>query len=95
MEPITLTFAEAEFDMHGRCNLDNEWVGDDWVEIYDGSSTQRYPRCGDDPSPGTVTGTTITVKLDTSEDFTARGFFAVVTGDVTVTSVTSDLTCES
>ena len=77
--------------MHGRCNLDNEWVGDDWVEIYDGSSTQRYPRCGE-LAPGTVNGTTITVKLHTDDTITASGFFAVVTGDVTVTS---DVTCES
>ena len=91
MEPITLTFAEADFDMHGRCNLDNEWVGDDWVEIYDGSSTHRYPRCGE-LAPGTVNGTTITVKLHTDDTITASGFFAVVTGDVTVTS---DVTCES
>ena len=80
--------------MYGAC-LDGVWVGGDGVEIYDGSSTQRYPRCGDDPTPGTVTGTTITVKLYTSEDLTESGFFAVVTGGVTVTSVTSDLTCES
>ena len=81
--------------MYGVCQ-DDQWRGNDWVEIYDGSSTQRYPGCGaDDPTPGTVTGTTITVKLYTSEDLAASGFFAVVSGGVTVTSVTSDLTCES
>jgi len=81
--------------MFGVCQ-DDQWRGDDWVEIYDGSSTHRYPGCGtDDPTPGTVTGTTITVKLHTDDAFTAIGFFAWVTGGVTVTSVTSDVTCES
>ena len=68
----------------------------DWVEINDGTSTQRY--CGPPHSyccsscdycgstPGPATGTTITVKLDTSSSYTASGFFAVVTGDVTVIS---------
>ena len=68
----------------------------DWVEINDGTSTQRY--CGPPHSyccsscdycgstPGPATGTTITVKLDTSSSYTASGFFAVVIGDVTVTS---------
>ena len=60
----------------------------DWVEVNDGTSTQRY--C--DYTPGPVTGTTITVKLHTSPDGTASGFFAVVTGDVTVTT---DVTGES
>ena len=70
----------------------------DWVEINDGTSTQRYcgsrycglsfcpscDHCGSTPGP--ATGTTITVKLDTSSSYTASGFFAVVIGDVTVTS---------
>ena len=60
----------------------------DWVEVSDGTSTQRY--CGSTPGP--VTGTTITVKLHTSSAWTASGFFAVVTGDVTVTT---DVTGES
>ena len=85
---------------------------EDWVEVNDGTSTQRY--CGADsfycsadspygvslcPScdycgstPGPVTGTTITVKLYTSSYYTASGFFAVVTGDVTVST---DVTGES
>ena len=82
---------------------------DDWVEVNDGTSTQRYcgfPNPYDDfcssscdycarghgytPSP--VTGTTITVKLQTSDANTASGFFAVVTGDATVTT---DVTGES
>ena len=65
----------------------------DWVEINDGTSTQRYCNpydcswcdscdyCGSTPGP--VTGTTITVKLRTSAWGTASGFFAVVSGDVT------------
>ena len=60
----------------------------DWVEINDGTSAQRY--CTS--TPGTVTGTTITVKLHTDSVSTASGFFAVVTGDVTVTT---DVTGES
>ena len=39
-----------------------------------------------DSSPSTVTGTTITVKFYTDSDWTASGFFAVVTGDATVTA---------
>ena len=39
-----------------------------------------------------MTGTTITVKFRTGPTFTASGFFAVVTGDVTVTT---DVTGES
>ena len=76
----------------------------DWVEIHDGTSTQRYcgsrycglsfcsscDYCGSTPGP--VTGTTITVKLHTNSLLTASGFFAVVTGDVTVTT---DVTGES
>ena len=78
----------------------------DWVEVHDGTSTQRY--CGGSSSdcgysycnycdycgstPGPVTGTTITVKLYTYSEDTASGFFAVVTGDVTVTT---DVTGES
>ena len=58
------------------------------MEVNDGTSTQRY--CGSTPGP--VTGTTITVKLHTDEGYTASGFFAVVTGDVTVTT---DVTGES
>ena len=75
----------------------------DWVEVNDGTSTQRYcgsfsdgyccsscDYCGSTPGP--VTGTTITLKLHTDTWSTASGFFAVVTGDVTVTS---DVTGES
>ena len=82
----------------------------DWVEVNDGTSTQRY--CGGSSSycgssyfgtscdscdycgstPGPVTGTTITVKLHTDGSSTASGFFAVVTGDVTVST---DVTGES
>ena len=75
----------------------------DWVEVNDGTSTQRY--CGSHDcgysicdscdycgSPGPVTGTTITVKLHTDVTVTASGIFAVVTGDVTVTT---DVTGES
>ena len=58
------------------------------MEVNDGTSTQRF--CGSIPGP--VTGITITVKLDTNHIFTASGFFAVVTGDVTVTT---DVTGES
>ena len=84
-EPVTLSF--AAFDMED-C--------EDWVEINDGTSTQRYcgfcskcnffgcNYCGSTPGP--VTGTTITVKLHTNYWGTAIGFFAVVTGDVTVTT---------
>ena len=60
----------------------------DWVEVNDGTSTQRY--CGSTPGP--VTGTTITVKLHTDVSGTTSGFLAVVTGDVTVTT---DVTGES
>ena len=68
------------------------------MEVNDGTSTQRYcgcyggaysdyccsscDYCGSIPGP--VTGTTITVKLYTNWADTASGFFAVVTGDVTV-----------
>ena len=77
---------------------------DDWVEVSDGTSTQRYcdsNDCSDSScsscdycgsTPGPVTGTTITVKFYTDWAGTASGFFAVVTGDVTVTS---DVTGES
>ena len=61
----------------------------DWVEINDGTSSyiQRY--C--DSTPGTVTGgTTITVKFHTNWVNTASGFFALVTGDATVTDVTGE-----
>ena len=79
--------------MNGYCG--------DWVEINDGTSIQRYCGCSSCDSyyicscssiPGTVSGTTITVKLYTNEAHTESGFFAVVTGDVTVTT---DVTCES
>ena len=80
------------------------YICGDWVEVNDGASTQRY--CGDEDcgasrcsscdycgsTPGPVTGTTITVKLYTNGWNTASGFFAVVTGDVTVTT---DVTGES
>ena len=59
------------------------WSCSDWVEVNDGTSTQRY--CPGS-TPGTVTGTTITIKLHTDYYLTASGFFAVVTGDVTVTT---------
>ena len=71
----------------------------DWVEVNDGTSTKRY--CSSfscvscsyyDSTPGPVTGTTITVKLQTNSGGTASGFFAAVTGDVTVTT---DVTGES
>ena len=74
-EPITLTF--AAFDMYSRYGCG------DWVEIYDGTSIQRY--CGSGSTPGPVTGTTITLKLHTSYEDTASGFLAVVTGDVAFT----------
>ena len=92
-EPVTLTF--ADFDMND-CR--------DWVEVNGGTSTLSY--CGPasssyscpsscdyyDSTPSPLTGTTITVKLYTHEVYTASGFFAVVTGDVTVTT---DVTGES
>ena len=86
-EPFTLTF--VTFDVGGNyadCNVGH------WIEINDGSATQRY--CGSSlgSSPGTVTGTTIIVKLYTGFAYTTSGFFAVVTGDVTVTT---DVTGES
>ena len=68
----------------------------DWVEVNDGTSAQRYcggfscsgcsscDYCGSTPGP--VTGTTITVKLHTNHISIASGFFAAVTGDVTVTT---------
>ena len=56
----------------------------DWVEVNDGTSTQRY--CDYGSTPGPVTGITITVKLHTSEFTTRPGFFAVVAGDATVTT---------
>ena len=52
------------------------------VIINDGTSTQWY--C--DSTPGTVTGTIVTVKLYTRSSEKKSGFFAVVTGDVTVTT---------
>ena len=57
------------------------------MEIFNGTSTY----CIFDNSIN-VTGTTITVKFYTDWAGTASGFFAVVTGDVTVTS---DVTGES
>ena len=53
------------------------------VEIFNGTSTY----CIFDNSIN-VTGTTITVKFITKQQFisTASGFFAVVTGDATVTT---------
>ena len=63
---------------------------DDWIEINNGTGTQRY--CGNSRGPGTVTGTTITVKLRTNSFVTRKGFFAVVIGDATVTT---DKTSES
>ena len=73
----------------------------DWVEVNDGTSTQRYcghasyccsncDYCGSTPGP--ATGTIITLKLHTNGRVTASGFFALVTGDVTVTT---DVTGES
>ena len=81
VEPVTIIF-EA-FDMHF-------FYCDDWIEINNGTGTQRY--CGNSRGPGTVTGTTITVKLRTNSFSTRKGFFAVVTGDATVTT---DITSES
>ena len=77
--------------------MDNCW---DWVEVNDGTSTQRY--CGPDDTSssnncsscdyflvsnpgnvtGTVTGTTIIFKLNAY----LFKFFAVVTGEATVTT---------
>ena len=53
------------------------------MEIFNGTSTY----CIFDNSIN-VTGTTITVKFITKQQFisTASGFFAVVTGDATVTT---------
>ena len=89
MEPVTLSF-EA-FDIHDdNDNINDDSSCGDWIEINDGTSTQRY--CNSYSSPGTVTGTNITVKFHSNAVFTANGFFAVVSGNVTVTT---DLTGES
>ena len=73
--------------MHYRCG--------DLVEINDGTSTYSI-YCGHGAyygsTPGTVTGTTIIVNFYTDSANTASGFFAVVTGDATVTTI---VTCES
>ena len=59
----------------------------DWVEINDGTSTQRY--C--DSTPGPMTGTNITVKLYTNPSYTASGFLATVCCSVNIiTDVTGE-----
>ena len=74
----------------------------DWVEVNDGTSTQRYcgyttvatPSCSYSCSscdycgstPGPVTGTTITVKLYTSPIYTASGFLATVCCTANITT---------
>ena len=57
----------------------------DLVDIFNGTSNKRYCTFDD---PIYVTSTTITVKFITKQQFisTASGFFAVVTGDATVTT---------
>ena len=78
---------------------------DDWVEVNKGTLTTHAIRyCGPGgnwcywchyrgSTPSLATGTTITVKLHTTEnENTASGFFAVVTGYATVTTdVTGEL----
>ena len=61
----------------------------DLVDIFNGTSNKRYCTFDD---PIYVTSTTITVKFITDSLLTASGFFAVVTGDATVTT---DVTGES
>ena len=48
-----------------------------------GSSTQTF---SGNSIPAPVTATTITVKFDSDIVGTSKGFFAFVTGDVTVTT---------
>ena len=85
-EPFTLTFVTFDVDGTADCSVGH------WIEINDGFTTRRYCGTSLGSSPGNVTGTTIIVKLYTSDSSTASGFFAVVTGDV---MVTTDVTGES
>ena len=99
-EPFTLTF--AAFNMSHCFGLDLVLINDGTsTQRYCGDTRHNGPPirvyccppcdyCGSTPGP--VTGTTITVKLHTSQKYTASGFFAVVTGDATVTT---DVTGES
>ena len=67
-EAITLKF--DSFALHAS-NISNCF---DWVEVNDGSTTQRY--CGY-TLPGPFTSTSITVKFHTGSVNTADGFLAV------------------
>ena len=69
---MTLTFAAF--------NTESDY---DTVQIYNGSTTQTFSGSS---IPAPVTATTITVKFTSDRSDTRSGFFAVVTGDVTVTT---------
>ena len=75
--------------------------GQDYVYISGGSSSSLQPlnkkHCNHElrtpgPRPGPFSGTDITVTFKSDLAYTRTGFFAVVTGDVTVTT---DVTGES
>ena len=91
-EPVTLTFAAFDIEgVHAEC-------GDsccDWIEINDGSSTQRY--CNEvygtpGPTPGPFTANNITVKFSSDGwDGGNTGFLATVCCSA---SITTDVTGE-
>ena len=86
-EPVTLLFTEFNIEgVHSACG------GSccDWIEINDGSSTQRY--CNEvygtpGPNPGPVTGNTITVKFS-SDGYEGgnKGFLATVCCSASITT---------
>ena len=83
-EPVTLTF--ITYDLQSYHNSD-------WVEISNGSTTQRYYSSNSLPSP--VTGNSITVKFISGNyaitDYRVHGFLAVVCCSV---DITTDVTGE-
>ena len=75
-EPVTLTF--ITYDLQSYHNSD-------WVEISNGSTTQRYYYSNSLPSP--VTGNSITVKFISGNYVIGQdGFLAVVCCSVNVTT---------
>ena len=83
-EPVTLTF--ITYDLQSYHNSD-------WVEISNGSTTQRYYYSNSLPSP--VTGNSITVKFISGNYVIGHaGFLAVVCCSVDITTdVTGEFCC--
>ena len=97
-EPFILTFDTFDVDDYDYdIDYDYEHCDYDYVYISGGSSSSSFPQppnkkhCNHErdtpgPNPGPFSGTDITVTFKSDSYDTRTGFFAVVTGDVTVTT---------